>query len=58
MLYRERIGGLVSIKRRGRGVILIGAPVLAVCDCGYVWRNPSLASVLVDADGLTDCPDA
>jgi hypothetical protein len=49
LVYRERVGsGLLSVKRRGCGVISIGVPVLVYCDCGWFWQNPDVTYVLDD----------
>lgn len=54
VLYRERVGGLLSVRRRGSGIIAIGAPVLAVCSCGWRWRNRDLAGLLDDCAAWDD----
>ena len=47
ILFRQKLGtGMYSIKRRKQGAIFIGVPVVAVCRCGWIWRNADLASVL------------
>jgi hypothetical protein len=57
ILYRERVGGGVSIKRKRTGVIVIGVPVFACCSCGWVWRNGDLTAFLDDMDDCQTPPD-
>lgn len=53
VLFRRK-GQLVSVMRRGQGLIVAGIPLTWVCRCGAIWKNQELASLFETADALGD----
>lgn len=50
VLFRQK-GPFFSFKRRGQGAIGL-TPLVAICRCGWIWKNTELASMLDATDAL------